>query len=107
MATGKSKGAPRQPILVCTGSHCRKALERSDRVEETLSRLPVVVERVRCQKVCKGPVLGTSVDGTWLWFRRMSSRKALGALETLVEEGVLSKPLLRRVDRKRAGKRRA
>ena len=104
---GTSSSANPRTILVCNGSHCRKALGRSDRVEETLSRLPVRVERVRCQKVCKGPVLGASVDGTWLWFRRMSSRKALGALETLVEEGTLAKPLLRRVDPKRAGKRRA
>ena len=97
----------RQTILVCSGSHCRKALQRDDRVEETLSRLPIVVERVRCQKVCKGPVVGLSIDGTWQWFRRMDSRKAMRALAELVEDGTIAKPLLNRLDRKRAGKLRS
>jgi len=76
-------------------------------VEETLSSLPVVVERVRCQKVCKGPVVGVAIDGVWQWFRRMDSRKALQALAELVEEGTIAKPLQHRRDRKRAGKRRS
>lgn len=102
----RSAGA-RRTVLVCSGTDCRKALERNGRLEEALSALPVSIERVRCQKVCKGPVVGVSVDGSWEWFRRMSSRKALRALEELVEEGTVTKALWRRRDRKRAGKRRA
>ena len=94
-------------ILVCTGSHCRRRLARSAGMAEALAGLGVEVERVGCQKVCKGPVLGVRVDGEWQWFRRMDSRKALAALRELIEAGKLEKRLRKRRDPRRAGKRRA
>ncbi len=72
-----------------------------------MARLPVEVTRVGCQKVCKGPVVGLAVDGEWQWFERMSSRKAVEALAQLVEGGTVAKPLRRRRNEKRAGKRRS
>lgn len=96
----------RRTLLVCSGSHCRKALQRDDGLVDALARIPIDIERVRCQKVCKGPVVGLAVEGEWQWFRRMNSRKALRALAELVEEGTIAKPLRKRRDRKRAGKRR-
>ncbi len=60
-----------------------------------------------CQKVCKGPVVGLDVDGELQWFRKMDSGKAVDALQDFVDEGRLAKPLKRRRDPKRAGKRRS
>jgi (2Fe-2S) ferredoxin len=97
----------RRKVLLCSGSHCRKALRRNDRLERALSQLPVSVERVGCQKVCKGPVVGLAVDGEWQWFRRVDSRKAVRALAELVEEGTIPKALRKRRDPNRAGKRRS
>lgn len=97
---------PRRTLLLCSGSHCRKALREDDRLERVVSRLPVEVIRVGCQKVCRGPVIGISVGGEWQWFERMSSKKALRALADLVERDALAKPLAKRRDAKRAGKRR-
>ncbi len=97
---------PRPELLLCTGSHCRKRLAREPRVERTLDALPVEVVRVGCQKVCRGPVVGVSLDGEWQWFERMDSKKALRALGELVAHGELAKPLRRRRNARRAGKRR-
>ena len=94
-------------LLVCAGSHCRKALRKGDRLQESVSRLPVKVTRVGCQKVCRGPVVGLVVDGRYQWFERMDSRKAIAALEDLLQGDTLGKPLEKRRSRKRAGKRRA
>lgn len=97
----------RKKILVCTGNRCRKALEKYGRLEKVVERLPVDVARVGCQKVCRGPVVGIAVDGEWQWFERMDSRKALDALVDLVEHDAIGKPLRKRRDEKRAGKRRS
>ncbi len=72
-----------------------------------MARLPVDVSRVGCQKVCRGPVIGVAVDGEWQWFERMDSRKALDALVDLVAHDALGKPLRKRRDKKRSGKRRS
>ncbi len=93
-------------LFVCTGSHCRKALQKGDRLQEAVSKLPVKVTRVGCQKVCRGPVVGVAVGGRHQWFERMDSRKAIAALEALLEDDTLGKPLEKRRSRKRAGKRR-
>ena len=76
-------------------------------MQQALSRLPVDVERVGCQKVCKGPVVGLAIDGEWQWFCKVSSRKAVQALAELIEEGTIAKPLRKRRDTKRAGKLRS
>jgi len=97
----------RPAFLVCQGSHCRKKLARDQRVLQRLDELGADVSRVGCQKVCQGPVIGTRLEGSWQWFERMDSRKALEALEDFVRDGRLRKPLAKRLNSKRAGKRRS
>jgi len=98
--------AAKRKLLVCTGSHCREELRKSICLQEAVEQLPVDVTHVACQKVCKGPVVGVSIDEEWQWFEKMGSRKAVRALVELIEQGSISKPLRKRRDRKRAGKRR-
>lgn len=94
----------RRKILLCKGSHCRKVHARDRRVREFLERLPVDIQIVGCQKVCRSPVLGAQVDGVWQWFERMDSKKALRALRDLVLDDRLEKPLRKRCDERRAGR---
>ena len=93
-------------LLLCTGRHCRRALDEEGRVVQALAGLPVRVQRVPCQKVCRGPVVGVRVAGEWQWFERMNSAKALRALSQLLEEGCVPQPLRKRQNRRRSGRRR-
>lgn len=97
----------RKRLLVCSGKHCRKAFQRDDHLRDALQRLPVDVKWVRCQKVCRGPVVGLAVDGDWQWFERMDTRKAVHALAEFVAGGELGRRLDKRRSRKRTGKLRA
>jgi hypothetical protein len=45
---------------------------------------PVCIELVRCQDICKGPVVGLEVDGDLRWFRRLRGKKARRSLAKLV-----------------------
>ncbi len=96
----------KRTLLLCRGSHCRKRLAKAPRVEATLAELPVEVETVGCQKVCRGPVVGWPVAGELQWFERMSSKKALCALEELVRDDALARPVRKRRCAKRAGRLR-
>ncbi len=91
-------------LLVCRGSHCRKRLAKHPGIAKAIEALPVEVERVGCQKVCRGPVVGYAVEGKWQWFERVDSKKALHALADLVTDDTISKPLRKRRQAKRAGR---
>ncbi len=96
----------KRALFVCGGSNCRKALKKRARVREAIEGLPANREVVRCQRVCRGPVVGVEVEGTLQWFERVDSLKAVGALRDLIEAGAVSKPLRKRRNAKRAGRRR-
>lgn len=97
----------KREILLCTGSHCRKALRKHGQLEGVLERLPVAVTRVGCQKVCRGPLVGITIEGQLEWFERMRTRKAAEALALLVEHGELAKRLEKRRNASRSGRRRS
>ena len=100
-------GGRRRTVYVCTGSHCRKQRAKDGRLDEIVGQLPVDVTRVRCQKVCRGPVLGIEVANEIEWFERVRGKKALRALVHLLEEGKLREPLEKRRRSDRTGKRRS
>lgn len=102
-----SESEGRRTLLVCGGSHCRKALRKNDRLTGAVAQLPVDVTRVGCQKICHGPVIGIEVGGKLEWFERMSSKKALGALAKLVGKDTVGKPLRKRRNAERSGKIRS
>lgn len=91
-------------IAVCRGGACTK---RKKRHQALLDRLrPHDVRLVKCQDICKGPVVGVEIEGRWEWFRRMDTTKALDALDKLLSQGRVSKRLADHRVKKRRGKLR-
>ena len=96
---------PRPTVLVCRGKNCvcRKGLQ--ERLEQELGEV-AEVERVRCQNICSGPVVGVEIEGRLEWFRRIRGNKSRRALVKLLTEEKLGKRLRKRRAKKRSGKLR-
>lgn len=104
MGRGDGKGVR---LYVCAGADCRKALADDPRLLEVARALDPDARRVRCQKICDGPVVGVAgPDGSLEWYARMRKRRALDALVALVRDGEEHAPLAKRRVRKRSGKLR-
>ena len=92
-------------IYICGGSRCRKHSAEIKDLHRALKR-SASVKRVKCQKICKGPVVGLRVSGELQWFRKCKSQSDVVDLVDLVQGGRPSKKLReKRVD-KRAKKLR-
>lgn len=62
---------------------CKKCKGRK-RLARLLEAAPgVSLEKVGCQKVCRGPVAGFAVDGRMEWFGRLDKKKRARALAGL------------------------
>ena len=91
-------------VYLCRGSDCcKKKLKRSV-LEQFVD--PKLIVRVRCQKVCKAPVVGVDLGEGPMWFRSMDSSSALVALKALVKTGKLDPVLAKRESTKRRGRLR-
>ena len=91
-------------VYVCYGKDCRK--RRKD-----LSELRAVLEGfdvrpVRCQDICKGPVVGVERDGDLRWFKRIRGPKALTALVRWIAAGRRKPRLWKLHVKKRRGRKR-
>ena len=87
-------------MLVCRGSSCRRHTACAE-LRECLSPVADLAD-VRCQRVCDGPVVGTKVNGSLEWFKRMDSDKAQRHLVELVAG---QRPLRRSLEKRRVPKR--
>ena len=97
--------APPKTVYVCTGKSCRKRdLDRAKALEALGDDVPV--KKVRCQKICKGPVFGVEVDGRLEWFKNVDGNKSRVGLRLLAEAGELVKALAKRRGDKRRGQLR-
>ncbi|MGE0795123.1 MAG: hypothetical protein AB7H43_03240 [Acidimicrobiia bacterium] len=87
-----------------TAHVCRKCRDHAC-VIEFLGRVGVGVDEVRCQKVCKGALVGIPVAGRLEWFKDVSGRKALAGLAAIAVDGrPPSKTLRKRRVRKLSGR---
>jgi hypothetical protein len=90
---------------VTTAYVCRKCHDHRCATEFLSGRLGVDVEEVRCQKVCKGPLVGLAVGGRLEWFKRASGAKAFAGLAAIVRDGQPpNKSLQKRRVRKLSGR---
>ena len=65
---------------------CRKCKRSACLVELLEERADVSLRLVRCQKICRGPVVGVAVDGRMEWFQRVDGVKPLAALLRLTRK---------------------
>jgi (2Fe-2S) ferredoxin len=70
---------------LCTGKSC----SRRPGFAELRRQLTSVgeVRPVRCQSVCKGPVVGVEIAGRLEWFAKLRRPKAQKAIKRLVRDG--------------------
>lgn len=92
-------------FFVCHGSDCRKKSKEFKAVTALLSTQGHVCP-VKCQKICKGPVVGAQIGGRLEWFSKLGNRHALKQFVLLLENGDLRKRLRARIAKKRQGKLR-
>lgn len=89
---------------LCFGKDCRKRSDDTVKLEALLEGEGFACERVGCQKICKGPVVGLTVDGTLEWFAKVRGKAGREALRRFVERG--GGPLRKHRKKKRSGKLR-
>ena len=92
-------------VYLCKGSDCRRRSAERDSLVKSIGTL-AEVEPVRCQKICKGPVVGLEVDGKVEWFKSVRTMKARRALKRFLTSQRRDKRLFDRRVKKRAGKLR-
>lgn len=92
-------------VYICAGSDCRERKADLKRLRGAIADLVGEVP-VGCQKLCEGPVVGLTVDGTIEWFRKVRGKKPRRALVELLGTGAVPRALEKRRSKKRSGKLR-
>lgn len=87
-----------EPVVVCR--KCKGARK----LAAALVADGAAVEKVKCQSICKGPVVSVVVDGRREWFSRVEGRKARRALVRAAERGRLGERLEARRVLRRSGR---
>lgn len=91
-------------VHVCRGKDCRKH-SGTRKICDMLDDAGVRWNAVKCQKVCKAPVVGVKLDGRLTWYSKVRGREARQRLLKLIEGGKPKKLKGLRV-KKRTGKLR-
>ena len=94
---------------LCQGSDCRKRKKRYEKLRATFADV-VELRAVKCQDICKAPVVVICRDGERFWFKKMDDKKARTELMAFVQGGeltsFLTKRLVKRRPRKKKGHRK-
>jgi hypothetical protein len=65
---------------------CRKCKNHECLIDVLEAHSDVSIRRVKCQKICHGPVVGLPVGGRMEWFERVRTLKELAALARLTKK---------------------
>lgn len=92
-------------VYICAGSSCRK---RKGNAKKLLVALEPVasIRRVKCQKICKGPVVGVRRGPEIEWFRNCRDKGDGDDLARVAKGDKPSKALRKKIASKRSGKLR-
>ncbi|MEO1227331.1 MAG: hypothetical protein AAFZ18_00395 [Myxococcota bacterium] len=90
-------------IYLCRGSDCSKTKLPRKQLEAHVAG--ATITKVRCQKICKAPVVGVDRGDGPVWFRKVGHR-TLEDIGQFVAAGTLSARLKGHEAKKRAGKLR-
>ena len=87
---------------------CRKCKRNECLLEILESRSAFSVRRVRCQKICHGPVVGLEIAGRMEWFERVDDVRSIASLVKFArrksEHAKVPKPLRKHRLRRRSGR---
>ena len=86
---------------------CRKCKRAECLIEILETRDEVSIRRVRCQKICHGPVVGLEIDGTMEWFERVDDAKSIASWVKLARRNgraKIPKPLRKHRLKRRSGR---
>ena len=89
---------------LCAGKDCRKRSSDTARLRALLQDAGLTCEAVRCQKICTGPVVGLTIDGSVEWFAKVRGKPGRKALRRFLKSG--DGPLRKLRKKKRSGKLR-
>ena len=89
---------------LCEGKDCRKRSPETAALRELLEDAGLSCELVRCQKICKAPVVGLTINGTVQWFGKVRGKSGRKALRRFLRTG--DGPLRKLRSKKRSGKLR-
>ena len=92
-------------VLLCTGKSCRKKAKVQAEILASLDDY-VVIQPVRCQDICSGPVLGLEIGGRWEWFKKLRKTKDANAVTKSLRRDKISDSLKKLHVKKRSGKLR-
>ena len=92
-------------VLLCTGKSCRKKAKVQAEILANLDE-DIVIQPVRCQDVCSGPVIGLKVGGRWEWFKKVRKAKDANAVNKTLRRDKVSDGLKKLHVKKRSGKLR-
>ncbi len=79
-------------VRICTGKSCRKRKGANKKLHKRLGGA-CETNGVKCQNICKGPVVLVHRDGERFWFRRIQGKKTHQAFLAFLDTGRLSKRL--------------
>ena len=87
-------------IRVCRGRDCVKRRGSFDALLTSLNGYHKP-ESIKCQDICKGPVVLVRKKKHKFWFKRLRSEELLTDLRTFIEEGAMSSALVRVLAKKK------
>ena len=91
-------------VYVCEGKDCRKRWQK-EKLSKVLDDLGVDSKSVKCQKICKGPVVGFKLKNQVEWFSKLRGKEGCKALRQALKENQPKKIWTHR-EKKRSGKLR-
>ena len=86
---------------LCTGSACRKKKKRLKKLRAVLADF-VGGGMVKCQDVCKGPVVVVVRDQEKYWFKKVGNKKARRQIVNFIQGEKLGGYLTKRLVKRRA-----
>lgn len=87
-------------VRICTGKACRKRKGANQKLHKRIDG-SCETDSIKCQKICKGPVVVVRRDGERFWFKRMQGKKTQKAFMAFLETGRVNKRLRRHLKKHR------
>ena len=91
-------------VYVCRGKDCKKHSD-TRKIGALLDSESISWVRVRCQKICKAPVVGISHDGSMEWYAKLRGKEGRQRLLKLLRDRKAKQLKGHRI-KKRSGKLR-